>query len=86
MESKYLADVANGFKYKDLYFSIHSWFQACITFKRLSGESSIADNIKSCPQLLTPYCLKRELGKGFEPWVYSMSWESCGKAGFLVSI
>ena len=73
-------------KYEDLYFSIHSWFQACRAFKRLSGESSITDKIKSCPQLLTPCCVKREFGKRCKPWMYSMSWESCGKAGFLVSI
>jgi hypothetical protein len=84
---QYLVDVARrGLKYEDLLFSIHSWFQACAAFKRLSGEGSMVDDMNCCPQLLTPNRAKRALGKPCESWTYWMSWRSCGKAGCLVSI
>ena len=72
---QYLADVTRReLKYEGLHFSIHSWFQACAAVKRLSGECSIADDMNCFPQLLTPHWVKRELGKGCEPWTYWMSW------------
>jgi len=87
MEVQYLVDVARlGLKYEDLHFSIHSWFQACVAFKRLSGEGSIADDMNCCPQLLTPNRSKGALGKGCKPWMYWMSRKSSGKAGCLASI
>ena len=43
---QYLVNVARrGLKYEDLLFSIHSWFQACAAFKRLSGEGSMVDDM-----------------------------------------
>src|SRR5436190_10431675 len=54
---QYLANVTGfGFKLEELYCSIHSWFQACVAVKRLSGECDIMDDMKSRPLLLTPYC------------------------------
>ena len=81
---QYLADVARrGLKYEGLHFSIHSWFQACVAFRRLSGECSIVDDMNCCPQLLTPYCAKRVLGKGCEPWTYWVSWGSLWESGLF---
>ena len=62
---QYLADITEcGL---NLSRSIHSWFQACVTVKRLSGDCRIMDVINCCPLLLTPYCSKRALGKACEP-------------------